>query len=64
MVGEYVLSSAHNSSLAQEFITYFCPSYFAAQEANVAPRVFAIREVIQTYGLESSSSLITRAKRA
>jgi hypothetical protein len=28
MVGEYVFSSAHNSSLTQEFATSFCPSYF------------------------------------
>ncbi len=31
MVGEYVLSSAHNFSLTQGFATSFCPSYFAAQ---------------------------------
>ncbi len=30
MVGEYVLSSAHNSSLTPEFATSFCPSYFTA----------------------------------
>ncbi len=30
MVGEYVLSSAHNSNLTPEFATSFCPSYFAA----------------------------------
>jgi len=30
MVGEYVLSSAHNSSLTSEFGTSFCPSYFVA----------------------------------
>jgi hypothetical protein len=41
MVGEYVLSSAHNFSLTPEFATSFCPSYFVAQEANVAPKVFA-----------------------
>ncbi len=29
MVGEYVLYSAHNSSFTPEFITSFCPSYFA-----------------------------------
>jgi len=43
MVGEYVLSSAHNSSFTPEFATFFCPSYFVAQEANVAPKVFATR---------------------
>jgi hypothetical protein len=29
MVGEYVFSSAHNSSFTLEFATSFCPSYFA-----------------------------------
>jgi hypothetical protein len=43
MVEEYVLSSAHNSSVIPEFATYFCPSYFVAQEVSVAPRVSAIR---------------------
>jgi hypothetical protein len=62
MVGEYVLSSAHNSSLAPKFATFFCPSYFTTQEASVAPRVFATRQIIQTDGLASSSSLITKAK--
>jgi hypothetical protein len=31
MVGEYVLSNAHNSSLTPKFPTSFYPSYFAAQ---------------------------------
>jgi hypothetical protein len=39
MVGEYVISSAHNSNLTPKFATFFCPSFFATQEANVAPRV-------------------------
>jgi hypothetical protein len=43
MVGEYVFSSAHNSSFTPEFATSFCPSYFAAQEANVAPRASATK---------------------
>ncbi len=43
MVGEYVLSSARNSGFTPEFVTSFCPSYFAAQEATVAPRVSATR---------------------
>ncbi len=30
IVGEYVISNAHNSSLTPEFITFFYPSYFAA----------------------------------
>jgi hypothetical protein len=64
MVGEYVLFSAHNSSFAPEFATYFCPSYFVAQEASVAPRVFATRHVIQTDGLTSGSSPITKARGA
>jgi hypothetical protein len=64
MVGEYVLSTPHNSSLTREFVTSFCPSYVAAQEANVAPRVFATRQVIQIDGLTSGSSPITRARGA
>jgi hypothetical protein len=64
MVGEYVLSNAHNSSFTLEFATSFCPFYFAEQEANVAPRVSATRQVIQTNGLTSSSSPTTRAKGA
>ncbi len=40
MVGEYVFSNAHNFGLTPEFATYFYPSYFATQKANVAPRVF------------------------
>jgi hypothetical protein len=63
MVGEYVLSSAHNSGLTPEF-TYFCPSYFTTQEVSVAPKVFATRQVIQTDGSACGSSLITRARGA
>jgi len=62
MVREYVLSSAHNSNLTPEFATSFCPSYFAAQKASVAPKVFTTRQVIQTDGLASSSSPITKAR--
>jgi len=64
MVGEYVLSSAHNSNLTLEFATFFCPSYFATQEANVAPRLFATKQVIQTNELAFGSSPITRVRRA
>jgi hypothetical protein len=64
MVGEYVLSNAHNSSLAPEFATFFYPSYFAAQNANVAPKVFTTRQVIQTNGLASGSSPFTKARGA
>jgi len=64
MVGEYVLSTPHDSSLTPEFATSFCPSYVAAQEASVAPRVSATRQVIQTDGLTSGSSPITRARGA
>ncbi len=64
MLREYVLSSAHNSSFTLEFATSFCPSYFAAQEANVAPKVSATRQVIQIDELASGSSPITRAKGA
>jgi hypothetical protein len=34
-----------------------------AQEASVAPRVFATRQVIQTNEFTSSSSLVTKARR-
>jgi hypothetical protein len=61
MVGEYVLFNAHNSGLAPKFATSFYPSYFVAQEASVAPRVSATRQVIQIDGLTFGSSPITRA---
>jgi hypothetical protein len=64
MVEEYMLSSAHNSDLTPEFVTSFCPSYFMAQQASVAPRVSTTRQVIQTDGLASSPSPITRARGA
>jgi hypothetical protein len=64
MVREYVRSSAHNSSLTPKFATSFCPSYFMAQEANVAPKIFATMQVIQTDGLASGSSTITKARGA
>jgi hypothetical protein len=62
MVREYVFSNAHNSSLTPEFTTSFCPSYFATQEVRMAPRVYATRQLIQTDGLASSSSPITKAR--
>jgi hypothetical protein len=62
MVGEYVLSNAHNSSLTWEFAISFYPSYFAAQEASVAPRVSATMQVIQIDGLVFYSSPITKAR--
>jgi len=62
MVGEYVLSNAHNYSFTPEFTTSFCPSYVAAQEASVAPKVSATRQVIQIDGLASSSSPINRSR--
>jgi hypothetical protein len=46
MVGEYVFSNAHNFSLTPEFAISFNLSYFAAQEASVAPRGSATRQVI------------------
>jgi len=62
IVGEYVLSNAHNCSFTPKFTTFFCPSYVAAQEVNVAPRVSATRQVIQIDGLAYGSSPITRAR--
>jgi len=64
MVGEYVLSTPHNSSLTPKFVTSLCPSYVVAHEASVAPRVFATRQVIQIDGFASGSNPITRAKGA
>jgi len=64
MVGEYVLSTPRNSSLTPELVTSFCPSYVVTQEASVAPRVSATRQVIQTDGLASGSKPITRARGA
>jgi len=64
MVGEYVFSSAHNSSFTLEFATSFCPSYFVAQEASVALRVSTTRQVIQTNVFASSSNPITKARGA
>jgi siderophore synthetase component len=46
MVGEYVFSNAHNFSFTPEFAISFYLSYFAAQEASVAPKVSATRQVI------------------
>jgi hypothetical protein len=54
----------HTTLVSPEFATFFCPSYFAAQEASVAPRVSATKQVIQTYGLASGSNPITKAKGA
>ncbi len=64
MVGEYVLSTPHNSSLTPDFTTSFCLSYVATQEAIVAPIISATRQVIQTDGLAYGSSPITRARGA
>jgi len=64
MFGEYVFSIAHNFSLTPEFATFFCPSYVAAQEASVAPKISANKQVIQTNGLAYGSSLITKVRGA
>jgi len=64
MVGEYVLSSAHNSIPTLEFAFSFCLSYVVTQEVNVAPKIFATRHVIQTNGFTSGSSPITKARGA
>jgi hypothetical protein len=63
MVGEYVFSNAHNSNLTLKFATFFCPSYFARQEASEAPIISTTRQVIQTDGLTSGSSPITKARK-
>jgi hypothetical protein len=64
MVREYVLYNAQNSNLTLEFATYSCLSYYVTYEANVAPRVSTIRQLIQTNGLTSGSRPITRARGA
>jgi hypothetical protein len=61
MVGEYVLSCAHNSSLTPEFVTYFYLSHFATQEASVASRTSPSRQIIQIDGFTSSSNPFTKA---
>jgi hypothetical protein len=43
MVGEYVISNAHNSNLTPKFAISFYLSYFTTQESSVAPKVFATR---------------------
>jgi len=63
MVGECVLSSPHNSSFTLEFATFFCPSYFVAQDVSVAPKVSTTGQVIQTDGLAFSSSLIIKTRK-
>jgi hypothetical protein len=60
MVGECVISSAHNSNLTPKFPISFCPSYFTTQKVNVAPKVFATRRIIQTNGPTYSSSILPR----
>jgi hypothetical protein len=40
-LGSMFFSNAHNFSFTLEFVASFCPSYFATQEASVAPRIFA-----------------------
>ncbi len=64
MVREYVISNAHNLNFTPKFATSFCPSYFETQEVSVAPKVSTTRQVIQTNGFASSSSTITRGRRA
>jgi hypothetical protein len=60
MVEEYVCSSAHN--FTPEIATFFFPSYFMAQEADVAPKVFITKQIIPTNGIASGSNPITRAR--
>jgi len=62
MVGGYVVSTAHNSSLTPKFATSFFPSYVAAQEPSVAPKVSTTTQVIQIDGLASSSSPMIRVR--
>jgi hypothetical protein len=57
-------SIAHNYNLTPEFATYFCPSHFAAQEASVAPRVFATRQVVQIDGFAYGLSPFSKARGA
>jgi hypothetical protein len=63
-LGSMFFSTPYNSSRTPKFATSCCPSYVAAQENSVAPIVSAIRQVIWTNGLASSSSLITKARGA
>ncbi len=55
-----MLSNVHNSGLTPKFTISFYRSYFVAQQASVAPKVFTIKQVIQTDGLASGPSPITK----
>jgi hypothetical protein len=50
--------------LHHKLLLLFALSYFVTQQVSVAPRVFATRQVIQTDGLTSGSSPITKARGA
>jgi hypothetical protein len=52
----------HTILITLEFVISFCPSYITAQEASVAPKVSATKQVIQINGLTFGSSPITRAR--
>jgi len=54
----------HAILVSHQNLPLLFPFYFVAQEANVAPRVSTIRQVIQTDGLAFGSSPITKAKGA
>jgi hypothetical protein len=62
MVGEYVLSNAHNYNLTPKFAIFSFSSYFMAQEGSVPPKVSTTTKVILTYGFVFGSSLITRVR--
>ncbi len=64
MVGEYVLSNAHNSNFTSEFATSFYFSYFLTQKVSVAPIISDTKQVIHIDGLPFGSSPITRARGA
>ncbi len=64
MVRECVIFSAHNYGFTLKFAIFFCLSYVTAQEASVAPKVSATRQVIQIDEFAYGLSLITKARRA
>jgi hypothetical protein len=64
MVGECLKVAVTQPGLAAEFSSSFCPSYFAFQQASVAPRVATTRRVVQTDGLASGTGHVTRSRGA
>jgi len=59
-----IFFAVHTILVSHQNLPFFFPSYFATQEASVAPRVSTTRQAIQTDGFAFGSSPITRARGA